>query len=366
MTRTPAEQHTNRKAGMTATRADVARLAGVSPALVSYVMNNGPRPVSPEARARIERAIDTLNYKPNAIARALRGSETKMIGLLTPDTENPFFAELAKAIEQELFDDGYLLLVGITKDDPSRQLQYARTFLERKVDGLLILSSRVGRAMTELCDAVPTVTMDRTPLLPHASSVETDSMTGARRIVEHLQMHDIQLIGCIAGPPQTRVTEKRTKGWRIQQNAMGYAENRNLVAYASFTPQDGYEAAKRLFTSKTIADALRRGEHVGLFTHADVQALGAMHALLDMGIDVPGQVAIASFDGTQLSRHFTPTLTSYAQPVDEIAHSAVSELIRRIDTGGQQQQRRSIKIEGNLRIGGSCGCKPDGPLLQKA
>jgi LacI family transcriptional regulator len=96
------------------TRSDVARAAGVSPAVVSYVLNNGPRPVATGTRERVLAAIDQLGYRPNAIASALRGGSTKTIGLLTPNRSNPFYGALAEAVERTFSDQGYLTLTAST------------------------------------------------------------------------------------------------------------------------------------------------------------------------------------------------------------------------------------------------------------
>src|SRR4051794_7921304 len=110
------------------TRDDVARLAGTSPAVVSYVLNDGPRPVSAPTRERVLAAVAELGYRPNRVARALRAKRTRAFGLIAPDASNPFFAALARAIEDAAYADGYTLLVGNSADDPEREASYVRTF----------------------------------------------------------------------------------------------------------------------------------------------------------------------------------------------------------------------------------------------
>lgn len=109
---------------MAVTRSDVARAAGVSPAVVSYVLNGGPRPVSAAARSRVEAAIDELDYRPNAIASALRGGSTHSVGMLSPDPLDPYFAELSEAMEREFSSAGYVVLTGHTRGDKTREERY--------------------------------------------------------------------------------------------------------------------------------------------------------------------------------------------------------------------------------------------------
>ena len=127
------------------TRDDVARMAGTSTAVVSYVVNNGPRRVSEKTRAKVLAAIDELGYRPNGFARALRSTRSRLLGLVLPDNSNPFFAELARVIEDEAFRRGYLLLLGNSTENDERQAAYVREFLELRVEGLLLISAAHGQ-----------------------------------------------------------------------------------------------------------------------------------------------------------------------------------------------------------------------------
>jgi LacI family transcriptional regulator len=339
---------------MPATRADVARLAGVSPALVSYVLNNGPRKVSPEARARIERAIETLGYRPNAVAQALRGLNTRLIGLLTPAPTNAYFAELAECIERRVFDSGNLLLIGMTNEDPSRELRYVNAFVDRRVDGLLVISSRVQPMIARAAEGVPAVAVDRASAAPGFSSVCINSVHGAQMCVEHLQGHGIRTIACVAGPRDLLSSEDRIRGWRRQQDRLGLPASEDLVANAPFTEEGGYAALRELIDLGPFADALRAGQPLGLFVSSDVQAIGVLRACSEQGIRVPEDIAIASFDGTRLGASLVPPLTSFRQPLETIAAMAVEELQRRVASADLEP--RDLTVEGNLRIGRSCGC----------
>ncbi|MEA5052400.1 MAG: LacI family DNA-binding transcriptional regulator, partial [Propionicimonas sp.] len=121
------------------TRGEVAARAGTSPAVVSYVLNGGPRPVSDATRARVLAAIDELSYRPNSIARSLRTQKTMTIGLIVPDTSNPFFGEASRAIEDAAYRQGFMVVLGNATESEERQSSYIRALVDQRVDGLIIL-----------------------------------------------------------------------------------------------------------------------------------------------------------------------------------------------------------------------------------
>lgn len=339
---------------MTITRADVAKLAGVSPAVVSYVINDGPRGVSADARARVEAAIETLGYRPNAVARALRKSSTQTIGLIVPNQTNEYFAELTEEIERQAFERDYLLLVGITHDELARERRYVELFVDRRVDGLLVISGRAGELIAHEIRHTPAVAVDRAAQISTASDVYIDNQLGARQTVEHLQAHGIRTIACIAGPRDILLSTDRESGWREQTLAGGQEASPALVLSAPFTSAGGREGCAELLAREPMQRALANGQQVGIFVSSDAQAQGVYQACAERGLRIPDDIAVVSFDGSEAGAHANPTLTSYRQPTDEIARVAIEELVRRIDDASSSPQ--TLRITGNLRIGASCGC----------
>ena len=342
---------------MAVTRADVAQLARVSPAVVSYVLNDGPRPVSAGTRARVEEAIAALDYRPNAVASALRGGLTRSMGLLIPDPVNPFFAELAGEVEKALFDHGNTLSIGITNDDAARELAYVRSFVSRRFDGLVLVSSRAiaGVEERELA-STPVLLLDRAAEHPGIASVHIDNIDGASRATEHLQRHGHTLIALVAGPPTTRVTAERIAGWRSQQSRAGLDHGDDLVAFADFSETGGVAAASSLLAEHGRPAARRGRRPTALVVSSDVQAMGVLHACHTAGLRVPEDVALVSFDGTTASRYAQPSMTTVRQPIPTIAGIAVAHLLERI--AHPDTTVRHTTVRGNLRIGGSCGCSP--------
>lgn len=340
---------------MAVTRADVAALAGVSPALVSYVINGGPRPVSAQARRRIEVAIETLGYRPNAIASALRGGMTRTIGLLTPSPTNPFFAELAESLVVELFERGNTLSIGVTNDDPEREALYLRSYLDRRVDGFIVTSSRAVQSLRRVhADPVPVVVVDRIDPNESVSSVHVDNVQAATYATEHLQGHGHRTIGCIVGTWPVVNSAERVAGWRAQQERIGADCSDAYVEHAEFTSAGGREATFALLGPAARRRASRSSEPTALFVASDAQAFGVVMACVELGLRVPQDVAIVSIDGTSAARFCQPSLTSVRQPVVDIARTAVSHLLELI--AQRDAPPHHTVLHGNLVVGTSCGC----------
>jgi LacI family transcriptional regulator len=334
------------------TRADVANMAGVSPAVVSYVINGGPRPVSAAARARVEAAIEALDYRPNAIASALRGGSTKSIGLLMPSPTNPFFAELAAAIESALFDAGNVLSIGITDDDAARERVHLRSLADRRVDGIIIISSRSLASVVESrITPPPIVVLDRVGATS-GPSVHVENVLDSRYAVEHLQSWGHRLIGCVAGPWPIPLSAERVQGWSDQQASIGAPADADLVAHAEFSPQGGAEAARALLGPDSRVMAKRGERPTALFVSSDAQAHGVLQACHELGIRVPEDVSIVSFDGTQSARFTSPPLTTMRQPVAAIGSTAARMLLGMV--ADHESRPAPVVLRGNLVVGGSC------------
>ena len=341
---------------MAVTRSDVARLAGVSPAVVSYVLNPGSRPVAATTRERVEAAITELDYRPNAIASALRGGSTRSIGFLTPNQRNPFYAELAEAVERRFNASDYLVLAGHTNNDRSREEAYLRAFIDRRIDAL-VLSSGVSlvRSAPPVMHQLPVVVLEETNESTLFSSIGADEAADAATAVEHLQRHGHALIGCIGGPPWITVEDSRVDGWRQQQRVMGLAHGDELIAVAEQSEAGGDSAASLLLSERGRPWALHGRRPSALFVTSDAQATGAIFACHELGLRVPEDVAIVSFGGTAPAAYTMPPLTTLRQDIDYLATATVTHLCAAI--ADAETPRVDVTVRGNLVIGRSCGCR---------
>src|SRR3954470_10256415 len=208
-----------------ATMNDVARVADVSIATVSHVIN-GTRFVSPERMQRVHAAMLELNYTPDATARSLRVGRTNTIGLVIPDNSNPFFAELARRIEEAGFDAGYTTIVGNSGERPDRERQYVSTLLSKRVDGLVLAPRRgVEPERTALLAnaGIPIVVIDRDDVAPDADVVLHDDAGGGRLAAYHLIELGHERIAVIAGPEGQGPGPGRVKGFLAALGEAGVA-----------------------------------------------------------------------------------------------------------------------------------------------
>lgn len=323
------------------TRDDVARLAGVSPAVVSYVLNDGPKPVSAGKRERVEEAVAALGYRPDARARSLRLGRTHAIGLIVPDAANPFFAELAQAIERAAAPHGLAVLMGTTADDPAKEAKYLEDLAERRVDGLILISSRSDQDLSPATTlAVPVVVMDRTPDDLPISTIAFDNVGGAAIATRHLLEHGHRTVHFVAGPREVAVSGRRIDGWRAALEEAGLPTPR--PTHTPFTYEGGRTAARQLFA--------RRHPPAAVVVSSDVQAIGVVSASAELGLRIPDDLALVSVDGTRAAAFANPGITTLSQPIEQMATQAVTTILAR---GGDPVH---VVICGALTIRRSCGC----------
>ncbi|MGN6405257.1 LacI family DNA-binding transcriptional regulator [Sinomonas sp.] len=327
---------------MAVTRNDVAKAAGVSPGVVSYVLNSGPRPVSAATRQRVLEAVVALGYKRDGLARSLRTGRSDTLGVILPDASNPFFAELARAIEDSAFRAGKSVLVCNSADDIERERSYLKTLAERRVDGIILVSASGEEDLSDVLDLrIPIVTMDRYRAETAVSTVRFDNRHAGYVASKHLIEHGHELITIISGPHSTSVSEERISGY-LQALAEAGLEPLPVEA-ARFTFSGGYEAMTACLKLKTVPTAA--------VCSSDVQAIGALAALADDGGHAPARMALVSIDGTRLARFTRPVLTAVRQPVEVMADLAVRTAI---EPDGEIHRT----LQGELVAGGTCGCRP--------
>ena len=324
------------------TRADVARYAGVSTAVVSYVVNQGPRRVAPETAARVRAAIEILNYRPNVNARALKRGSTEILGLVLPDITNPFFAEYAHAVEVAAAAHGYVLVVATSDANEAQESRIVNDLANRHVDGLLISTVLPPSAFR----AIPlpgrrTVLINcSTPFAGYAA-VGPDSREGARQLVEHLiTVHGHKSIALIIGESSEPVPAPREQGWSDAFRAHELPPG--PIVRTSFSRPGGYEATVQLLNWPTRPSAI--------FTASDQLCSGALKAIREAGLRCPEDIAVVSHDGTSESEYCWPPLTVARQPIRAMAEAAVSAVLNL----NSADDYRHFGTE--LIIRESCGC----------
>jgi LacI family transcriptional regulator len=305
-----------------ATIKDVAAIAGVSFTTVSHVVNNS-RPVSADVRAKVERAIRELDYVPSAVARSLKARSTATIGLLVPNATNPYFAELARGVEDGCAKNGYCVFFCNSDDDPAKQRSYLRVLQEKRIDGLVIASAGEDSVLAQSLagSREPLVIVDRNNEGVTADLVQIDHEKGAYLATKHLLQLGHADIGCITGPVSTAVSAMRVHGFIRAMAERGLEIEPNAIVESDFSATGGYAAASQLF------DTLKPS---AIFACNDMMGIGALRAAAERGISVPNDCSIIGFDDVELSRYTYPALSTVGQSVRALGEMAAQTLIDRI------------------------------------
>jgi LacI family transcriptional regulator len=327
-----------------ATIKDVALRAGVSVTTVSHVVND-TRHVSAKGRERVELAIRELGYVPNAMARSLKSNTTSTLGMLIPNSSNPYFAEIVRIVEDRCFGAGYTLVLCNTDDEPHRQSVYLQVLAERRIDGLIVVSTGAGdddSLVTQLRGLrMPTVLVDREIADPACDLVETAHMQGGLLAVRHLLSLGHKRIACIGGPVGVMPSEQRIEGWRMALAEAGATPNADALLWrGGFTSQGGYEAMHAILRTEQAPSAV--------FVCNDLMAIGALRAAHESGVRVPDDLSIVGFDDIELSAYTSPALTTVAQPKERIGALAVDMLLERV--GGKRRDARKVVLQPELRV----------------
>lgn len=304
-------------------------------AVVSYVVNGGPRPVAPATRQRVLDAIAETGYRPNGVARALVAGATHTIGLLVPDIANEFFAEFAHAVEAAARTSGRTVLLANSEGDAETEESLLETFLERQIDGVVLVSAAPDKAEKMLA-GTQAVFLGAAPSSGKAACIAVDNEGGAYAATSHLLDHGLERLAMISGPPGDQVAGARLAGWHRALSDRGLSGVHNEQP---FTVDGGYAGALEL-----LAD--RPG---GVFAASDRQAIGLLRAAADLGLSIPDDVAVVTFDGSAASAYAVPSLTTIQQPIREMAELAVRQLLNPDDL-------ESRVLDVALVVRRSCGC----------
>ncbi|MDF0544316.1 LacI family DNA-binding transcriptional regulator [Sphingobium sp. H39-3-25] len=302
-----------------ATITDIAKRAGVSVATVSRTMRN-PDAVRPVRRERVLRAIEEMNYTPNAIARQLRRRRNEAIIVIVPEIANPFFSNIVQSIENVAHDLGYRVLIGETQGKQERLDYYADMVLTRAADGLILLGSILPTVVAANLgpDTMPSIPLvlacERFDGL-NCPNVSIDNVAAARLAVQHLVDRGCRRIATIAGPAGNTLSQDRLQGYRETLQEAGLPAQDSQIAEGDFSIDSGYVAMQRLLDLDPLPD--------GVFCANDEMAIGAQQAIRERGMVMPGDVAIVGFDDLRFGNFTVPPLTTIRQPTAALGETAM-------------------------------------------
>ncbi|WP_286254287.1 LacI family DNA-binding transcriptional regulator [Streptomyces graminofaciens] len=336
------------------TRDDVARLAGTSTAVVSYVINNGPRPVAPATRERVLAAIKELGYRPDRVAQAMASRRTDLIGMIVPDARQPFFGEMTHAVEQAAAERGKMVLVGNTDYVAEREVHYLRAFLGMRVSGLILVSHALNDNAAAEIDAwdARVVLLHERPEAIDDVAVVTDDIGGARLAVQHLLAHGNAYVACMGGMAGTPLVgdpvSDHVEGWRRAMDEAGIPTEGRLFQ-APYNRYDAYKVALELLSGPDRPPAI--------FCSTDDQAIGVLRAARELRLDVPGELAVAGFDDVKEAALTDPPLTTIATDRTGMARAAVDLVLDDgIRVAGSRRERVKL-FPSRLVTRRSCGCE---------
>ncbi|MDV9168770.1 LacI family DNA-binding transcriptional regulator [Streptomyces sp. W16] len=345
-----------------ATMVDVARSAGVSVATVSHVLND-TRPVLPSTRQAVLSAIEELGYIPNTLARSLVTSRTRSIGLAVSAISNPYFTEILQGVEAGALEHGYSLLIADPHDDPEHELKVVQLLHERRVDGMIVAPSADPGALVAHLGrhSVPTVFLDRVVEAPPDDPSPSDqacafdqvcaeNIEPTAQLVTHLAGLGHRRIGLVAGLPGLSTTGERIAGYRYGLAAAGLPYDERLLAHGDSESAGGERATSTLLSLAAPPTAL--------VTANNAMTIGALRALREHGLSVPGDLALCCFDDFAWADLFEPRLTAIAQPSKEIGAEAVRLLLDRL--AAPDRPARVLRLPCAFVHRTSCGC-PEQP-----
>ncbi|MGH2356647.1 MAG: LacI family DNA-binding transcriptional regulator [Candidatus Limnocylindria bacterium] len=338
------------------TLADVAARSGVSTATVSRVLSGAPA-ARPETRDRVLSAVRELDYRPSAVARALKRQTTRTIGLLVTDIENPFYPHVVRAVEDAAHARGYAVLLCNAADDPGRELAYLEILLERRVDGIVVASSRATRRHAALLARapIPVVLVNSDARGSHLPAIDTANRRGSRLATRHVLDLGHRVIGHITASPANAAAGVRLAGVRDALRAAAL-DARNLRVVVGDGHVDGGERA--------ALELLRQRGLTAIVCYNDLTAIGTLRAARSLGRDVPGDVSVVGFDDIDLAAWTDPPLTTVRQQVAEMGRWAVERVARELGGGNGSGRPRVVHLAPELVIRGSTAPAPGEPVVE--
>lgn len=317
---------------------DVAKRAKVSIATVSRAMNN-PATVDPETAKRVRRAVDELNYYPDSHARSLVSGRSRLLGLIVSDITNPFFPELVQGFENVALREKYEIMVGSTAYDSVRMAQCVRRMLERKVEGVAIMTSEMDQPLIDqlVRRKIPSVFLDVGSIRPFISNIQVDYARGIRQAVDHLIQLGHDRIGFISGPVGLKSADIRRQAFLECLKETGNLEEKELVTAGDHTIDGGLQAMSLLLDRPNCPTAVLASN--------DLTAIGAMRAVRRKGLTVPGDISIIGFDDIHFAAFTEPPLTTVALSRWELAENAFHALMKHIEPADVEQTQRGAEYK---------------------
>lgn len=326
---------------MPATIDQVAKKAGVSKATVSRVLNNS-KPVRDETRLRVLMAIKELDFKPNPAARSLVSKKSRIIGVIVTDSANLFVSVLLKGIEEVAYRNGYNIFVCNSHSAPEKEIELLMMLQEKRVDGIIFLSSHLTeKTKAFFKNSLLPVAMVNVRCDESRSSIciRINNKQAAYDITTYFLKKGFTRVGIICAPFEDEYSGKdRYMGYRQALEDYSVFFDERLIRTGPLEVKDGYRLAREMLKESIELEAL--------FVACDLMAFGAIKAILDYGLKVPGDIEVAGFDDVPMASFFYPTLTTVHQPIVEMGRLAAEKLVQLIE--GQTPEKCDIVLPHSI------------------
>ncbi len=321
---------------------DVARLAGVSIATVSAVLT-GKKPVSKELRARIEDAMQALDYHPDQVARSLKKGSTNVVGMVIPDVTNPFFTELMRGAEEEARRTGMSVMLCNTDGDPEIEHHQINTLLAHRVDGILLSCADSFTPWERLeRRKVPFVFFDRLPVGYKGAGVALDNREAAAEATRFLIGLGHRRIAIIAGAQNVSPGIARLEGFREAAEAAHLAVRTQYVRIGDFSIESGYQCGRELIALPSPPTAI--------LSCNNKMTLGLMRAMAEEKVPCPDSVSVIGFDDFEWSANFSPRLTTVSQPTRAMGRKAMEMLLDQINAAADAGSPGTVMFPSQLIV----------------
>lgn len=331
--------------GEVVTLGDVARAAEVSLATASRALNGSSRgrPVREDLRQRVLAAAAALDYAPNIHAQAVARGRTSVVGLIVHDIADPYFSSIAAGVTRQAEQHGLVVTLATTHRDPERELDYVRVLRGQRARAIVIAGSRtadrrvterLGQELGRFTAGGGRVAMISQAKLP-VDTVLVENRAGARALAEALHGQGHRHVAVLAGPSKLLTSTERVAGFRDALDRLGSPVPRERIFRAAFTRDGGYAAMSAVLDEDRDVTCV--------FAVNDVMAVGAMAALRDRGIDLPGGMAVAGFDDIATLRDITPGLTTVRLPLERMGADALEMAM-----GEAADGPRTLRVSGEV------------------
>lgn len=328
---------------MRVTVEEIAKIAGVSKATVSRVLNNVPEGVGESTRSRVQKIIQEMNYTTDRSAFTARGMRSKSIALVVPDMANPFFADIAKAVETCAREKGFITILVNTDFSEENERKCLANLVAKKLDGIILVPSGKTAGKEHFLPekyGIPMILLDRRLEGDYDwVGVYSDNEYASFRSCEMLIKNGSDRIAFLSGPQNVSTAAERLEGYWQALKQYGCEHDPRMLAYGDYTVESGYKAVLGLERAGVKYSAILAAN--------DMMALGALNALKELSYKVPDEIELIGFDNISFSQYFDPPLSTIQQPTVEMGRKATEMLFRKIEG---EEVTESIRLQPRILV----------------